>query len=79
MSIKHHSYKHGKTNSRTYKVWNQMKQRCANPKCKGHKNYGGRGITVCERWMDFTKNHVYAISFVACVPASPGDDVWSER
>ena len=28
-----------------------MKQRCTNPKNKGYKNYGGRGIYVCDRWM----------------------------
>jgi hypothetical protein len=30
-----------------------MKQRCLNPNNKGYKNYGGRGITICERWMTF--------------------------
>jgi hypothetical protein len=31
-----------------------MWQRCTNPKAMGYKNYGGRGIAVCERWRDFT-------------------------
>ena len=31
-----------------------MIQRCTNPNNKAYKNYGGRGITVCERWRDFT-------------------------
>jgi len=30
-----------------------MKQRCLNPKSPGFKDYGGRGITVCKRWMKF--------------------------
>ena len=30
-----------------------MKQRCANPKHKRFADWGGRGITVCERWNDF--------------------------
>lgn len=30
-----------------------MKQRCANPKATGWERYGGRGIRVCERWMDY--------------------------
>ena len=34
-----------------YETWNNMIQRCQNPK---NKNYGGRGITVCDRWIDMT-------------------------
>jgi hypothetical protein len=30
-----------------------MKDRCTNQNHKSYNNYGGRGITVCERWMDF--------------------------
>lgn len=29
-----------------------MGQRCTNPKNPAYKNYGGRGITICERWLD---------------------------
>lgn len=45
--------KHGMHNSRTYKSWQAMKERCTNPKQKGYPSYGGRGITVCERWRTF--------------------------
>jgi hypothetical protein len=52
--------KHGHSHSErydgespTYKSWVSMKQRCNNPKNPGYKNYGGRGITVCERWLKF--------------------------
>lgn len=45
--------KHGMKNSRTYKSWTHMKYRCLNPNCKKYKDYGGRGIKVCDRWMDF--------------------------
>ena len=31
-----------------------MIERCTNPNANGFNNYGGRGITVCEEWMDFT-------------------------
>jgi len=30
-----------------------MKTRCFNKKCLSYKNYGGRGITVCDRWLNF--------------------------
>ena len=39
-----------KDNVNEYAVWNAMKQRCNNPNLIHHKHYGGRGITVCERW-----------------------------
>lgn len=35
---------------KTYKAWNNAMSRCNNPKDDGYPNYGGRGITVCERW-----------------------------
>lgn len=36
-----------------YQLWKGMKQRCLNPKCPCYHRYGGRGITICERWLDF--------------------------
>lgn len=36
-----------------YQVWFNMLTRCSNPKSVGYENYGGRGITVCERWQAF--------------------------
>lgn len=39
-----------------YKVWQAMKQRCLNPKNKAYKNYGGRGIKICDRWLDSFDN-----------------------
>lgn len=44
---------HGMRNSRLYRsVWTAMKQRCHNPNAKDFARYGGRGITVCDRWRD---------------------------
>lgn len=34
-------------------VWQAIKQRCLNPRAKDFQSYGGRGITVCERWLKF--------------------------
>lgn len=44
---------HGMTNTRFYKIWEGMKERCLNPKHKYYSNYGGRGIRVCNNWMNF--------------------------
>jgi hypothetical protein len=38
----------------TYLSWDNMIQRCTNPNRPEYSYYGGRGITVCERWRDFT-------------------------
>ena len=35
---------------RLYKVWDNMKARCYNPKHKSYYGYGGRGITICDEW-----------------------------
>lgn len=44
---------HGLRYSPEYNHWRHMKGRCYNPNNHKYKNYGGRGITVCERWHDF--------------------------
>lgn len=45
--------KHGKYKTAEYKTWCAIHSRCKNHKLKGYKNYGGRGISVCERWGSF--------------------------
>jgi hypothetical protein len=49
--------KHGKARSRPYNKWMSMLDRCRNPNSPAYKNYGGRGIVVCERWLDFAQFH----------------------
>jgi hypothetical protein len=39
--------------TKIYNVWASMLQRCRNSKHRAFKNYGGRGISVCDRWLDF--------------------------
>jgi len=38
--------------TRLYKIWGSMKGRCCNPNDRDYKQYGGRGITVCNEWID---------------------------
>ena len=44
---------HGMEKTSTYTIWKNMKSRCCNPKNKDYKNYGKRGISICERWNSF--------------------------
>jgi hypothetical protein len=39
-----------------YNTYNSMQDRCLNPNNKKYKNYGGRGISVCERWLESFEN-----------------------
>lgn len=50
--IIHGHHRHGSA-SPTYTTWSSMIQRCCNPNSNSFKNYGARGITVCERWKEF--------------------------
>lgn len=48
---------HGESNkSKEWNAWASMMQRCHNPKNKRFYSHGGRGIKVCERWMDSYEN-----------------------
>ena len=44
--------KHGKSGTKLYDVWCAMKERCHNPNCERYKDYGARGIFVCDKWRE---------------------------
>lgn len=44
---------HGRSKDGIYRIWQGMKNRCLNPQNKHYKDYGGRGIRVCKRWLKF--------------------------
>ena len=48
--------KHGKRKLKEYYIWTTMKQRCCNPKNHKYKDYGGRGIKICDRWLHNFEN-----------------------
>lgn len=55
-----------------YRIWQHMKQRCINPDDKAFPNYGGRGITVCKRWLKYQ-------NFLNDVGRRPHKDLTIER
>lgn len=44
------NFKHGKTNTKTHRIWKHMKNRCYNTRSPDYPEWGGRGIVICERW-----------------------------
>lgn len=51
-------YKHGmKSTSPIYNIWLGMRDRCNNPNNEAYQYYGGKGISVCEEWDDYTVFH----------------------
>jgi hypothetical protein len=44
---------HGLSNSKIHRIWSHILTRCLNSNNKDYPRYGGRGITICERWMNF--------------------------
>jgi hypothetical protein len=44
---------HGLSKSGTYRLWCGMRQRCKDSNHHAFRHYGGRGIVVCERWLEF--------------------------
>lgn len=52
---------HGESRTRLYHIWGNMINRTSNKNNKDYKNYGGRGIDVCEEWKDFFKFKEWAL------------------
>lgn len=54
--------KHGGRWTRLYMVWDSMRGRCFTTSNKNYKDYGGRGIMVCEEWNDFSAFRDWALA-----------------
>lgn len=65
-------FRHGWSRTPTYKSWNSMIGRCFEPGNASYPSYGGRGITVCERWMTFD-------NFLEDMGERPGPDYQIDR
>lgn len=59
-ATKHGLLKHG-IKPRTFIVWNGIKARCLNKNSKSYKNYGARGITICDEWLCYENFHNWAL------------------
>lgn len=64
---------HGLSKTSTYKTWSRIKERCFNSNDPAYKNYGGRGITMCDRWKDSFEN------FLEDMGERPGKDYSIDR
>lgn len=51
-----HGHTIGDQQSPTFMSWRAMVRRCTEPRARGYANYGGRGITVCDRWLESFSN-----------------------
>lgn len=56
--IGHNSTTHGACKTKEYRSWETAKKRCTNPNCKKYPRYGGRGITMCRRWLHSFENFI---------------------
>ncbi len=52
LSKKHRKKRHGLSRTPEYRAWQTMRLRCIEPKHAAYPSYGGRGITVCDSWVD---------------------------
>jgi hypothetical protein len=48
-------FKHGMSDTKIYRIWQQMIRRCEVPHDPAYANYGGRGISVCPEWHEFSR------------------------
>ena len=61
-NINNPNYKHGGSYTKLYNVWKSLKKRCLNPYGDDYKYYGGRGITICDEWLEFIPFRDWALS-----------------
>ncbi|MCL2377816.1 MAG: AP2 domain-containing protein [Defluviitaleaceae bacterium] len=55
------NHKHGNTRNKIYNSWRGMKERCLNPNNMHYENYGGRGIRICDEWLNASNFIAWAL------------------
>ena len=60
--IREGNTKHGLGTTRLYRIWKGIKGRTLNPKHKNYNDYGGRGITICDEWLDVQNFYNWAMA-----------------
>lgn len=67
------STKHAMTESAEYRAWQHMKERCSNRRVHNYHRYGGRGIKVCDRWLESFENFLsrYGAAAIIGIFAGP--------
>jgi hypothetical protein len=70
---------HGRSRSPLYARWIGMLTRCLYPATKGYKDYGGRGIKVCDRWRIGENGASGFACFLADMGEPPGPDYTLDR
>lgn len=59
----HNNATHGLSKTKLHSVWRGIKKRCYNPNCRQYKDWGGRGITICDAWRnDFKAFYDWSMS-----------------
>jgi len=66
----------GRKNGSEYTTWQGMKSRCYNPKQISYKNYGAKGITVCDRWLEYGKGF---LNFIEDIGKKPSPEYTLDR
>ena len=66
------SVKHGLTETPEFSTWTDIKTRCYNSKIKAFSDYGGRGIIVCDRWLESFNNFLKTLNSRGRIPSDHG-------